>query len=104
MNKKYNLLVLISFLFYAAGCSIIDGNARPDTKKHVIHNIEDKLTSSTEDVSYVEETITEPMVEDLSSYVTVDEKDDIQEITNVQGLNTGKIVFLILIETGCLLF
>jgi len=91
MNKKYSFL-LIYFLFYITGCSIIDTNNRPDTNKYLINNVEDKLSVGKKEISYIQDSYSEDMVEDLSSYVVNDTR-NIEEITNIKSLKTGKKTF-----------
>jgi len=89
MIQKYRLLISIFFFLLSSGCSLINDNQRPNTKKNMIQDASHSLTTQDEDVSYVEESPTEAMVEDLSNYV-VNTKPNVEEITNVRSLQTGK--------------
>lgn len=89
MIQKYKILIPLSFFLLNSGCSLIDTNKRLNTKKNMIQDVSHSLTTQDEDISYDEESPTEAMVEDLSNYV-VDTKPNVEEITNVRSLQTGK--------------
>ena len=89
MIKKYKVLLALSFLLLVTGCTLIDPNNRPDTKKNIIRDVSNGLTTQDEEVSYVEDSSTEEMIEDLSSYV-VDTAVNVEQITNVSSLQTGR--------------
>lgn len=89
MIKKYKVLVALSFLLLTTGCTLIDPHSRPDTKKNIIRDVSNGLTTQDEEVSYVEDSSREEMIEDLSSYV-VDTAANVEQITNIGSLQTGR--------------
>ncbi|CAA6819803.1 MAG: General secretion pathway protein D [uncultured Sulfurovum sp.] len=93
MNKISSIFICVFICVGITGCSIIDSNNRPNTKQYVLNDIDDKLSFENKEVSYVEDSLTEDMVEDLSSYVIPSTKDNVQEITNIKSLKTGQKVF-----------
>jgi general secretion pathway protein D len=82
----------VFFLFYNTGCSIIDTKKQPNTNKYVL-NLKNKLTTPQDKISYEEDSSTDEMVEDLSNYVLLNDKKNIEEITNIKSLKTGRKYF-----------
>jgi len=78
-------IILIILSIYIGGCTLVDLHSRPDTKKHLLHGINDKIHSSNEEItSYKEPSSTDEIVEDLSSYISQPSK-NLQEITNLSN-------------------
>jgi general secretion pathway protein D len=72
-------------------CSIVDSQMRPNTKKYIISNLDDrKLSNLEQEVSYTEESYNSEMDEDLSNYVSTNPKENIEEVTNLHGLSRTK--------------
>ena len=81
----YNWFITIIILLFIGGCTLVDSTTRPNTKKHLLHGIDDKISSfNTNQISYEESSPTDEMVEDLSNYVSQPSK-NVQEITNLSN-------------------
>jgi len=89
MIKKYKVLLLIPLLLLIAGCTLIDTSKRPNTKKNMIKDVNNSLSTQDEEISYNEESNTKEMVQDLSTYV-VDSAPDVEAITNVGSFRASK--------------
>jgi len=87
-----NYIILLGVTLLLGGCSLIDTTQIADTKKHIIRGLDGKLSQKLQEVSYSEDSQTEEMVEDLSSYV-ISNNDDVEEVSNVYPLKTGRKVF-----------
>ena len=81
MNKKIYLIFLIFF----SGCSLINVHETPDTKKHLLQDINDKISpfNQTATTDIIEDSNNNKMVEDLNNYVYQD--NNIQEVTNLSN-------------------
>ena len=94
MNSKYKVLLLVYFLVFMGGCTtLIDKNIKPDTQQYLIQGVEEQISRTQPEVSYVEESSNEEMVEDLSNYVLINPESNVEEVTNLRGLSTGKKTF-----------
>lgn len=80
-------LFLISFIsLFIGGCTLVNSNSRPNTKKHQLQGIDEKMShlSTSNSVSYREAEYTDEMVEDLNGYVS-QPTENLQEITNLSN-------------------
>jgi len=86
MSNKIHYVLLVWTIVFTAGCTLVDSNGRPNTKKHLLQGIDDKinLSSNSKETSYEESSYTDEMVEDLSSYVS-NSSTNTQEITNLSS-------------------
>jgi general secretion pathway protein D len=76
--------LLILFLLLLNGCTLVDNSKRLNTKKHIIHGIDGKISESSKEESFYEESSSnDEMIEDLSGYVTTN--NNLQEITNLSN-------------------
>jgi general secretion pathway protein D len=81
MNKYYNVLLILALFFYT-GCTLVNVNKKPNTKKYLLKGIEDKLTpiEINNDVSSLSENqIIEDMQMDNSN-----DYSNIEEVTNLK--------------------
>jgi len=84
MSKYYNVLLILVLFFYT-GCTLVDVNKKPNTKKYLLQGMEDRL-SSVEINNNLSPLALEETVEDIdriSDYT-------VQEVTNLQSPVTRK--------------
>jgi general secretion pathway protein D len=94
MNRILNCIFIGYSLFILTACSIVDNKARPNTKKYLISNIDNKLSNSSEEkISYIEESYNNKMDDDLSHYVALNSQQNIEEITNLKSLKHSSETF-----------
>jgi general secretion pathway protein D len=76
--------MLIYFSLYLGGCTLVNSDSRPNTKKHLLQGINDKIINEDEVTSYEEPSSTDEIVEDLSSYIS-QSTNNLEEITNLSN-------------------
>jgi general secretion pathway protein D len=86
------LFLVLIYLFFLGGCSLVHNSERPNTKKHLLQGIDSQISHSLEsEPSYEQSSYTEDMVEDLAGYVS--SNNNIQEITNLSSPIKQKSTF-----------
>ncbi len=85
MSRVHKILSYFIIIFLVSGCSLIDVNQRQNTKKNITQTVFDnnqpeplKLYSNDSKSSYETSDI-----QDLSNYIISDDKENVQEVTNI---------------------
>jgi len=84
MSRIQKIVKWFLFLFLISGCTLVNDNAKPDTKKHLLQGIDNQVSQTESSNLYSESSSNEEMVEDLSNYVSLSSSNQyLEEVTNL---------------------
>lgn len=84
MSKMYKVVGVSLSLSLFSGCTtLVDSHKKPDTKQHLLQNIDGRLSQVTDYNDNNLEEKSDSTVEELSSYITNDGTYNVQEVSNI---------------------